>query len=75
MRTYIYTGKIKHLYGKSAFGTLLGEDKILVQFDDMSLTMSGKVEIPQDDSYDPKQDYLGYGWHEFPVSDFGYWPE
>lgn len=87
MKPAIYVGPLTHLRGK---GALLRDtsspDRILAQFDDTTLTLSG-APIPQmtvleyepharfpvevpADLPMPTTDCLGFNWHLFPRSDF-----
>lgn len=67
-----YVGPIAHLKGKTALlRTSLG--KLLAQFDDTGATLSGRAASPKEEAGGcdfPDPDLLGYGWHEFPESDF-----
>lgn len=70
----VYTGSdYPHLRGKGALLQNLPKTKcFLVQFDDRSLTLSGKI-FPwwdQNSEPDPGDPPLGFGWVPFARSDF-----
>lgn len=81
----VYVGPIAHLRGKSAL-LKPWNGGIRAQFDDTDLTRSGKPYRPKQElrfepharfpTYQdvetemPDPDLLGYGWHDFDVSDF-----
>ena len=66
-RTYV--GPIKHLEGKTVLVRPATHGKVLVQFDDMSLTRSG-VAFSLKDPIPTDNDALGFGWHAFDPTDF-----
>ena len=64
-----YVGAIEHLRGERAMLQSHKDcERILAQFNNIQLTKSGRPSLIL-------QENLGYGWHEFPVSDFKHDPD
>lgn len=86
MKHGTYVGPIAHLKGKTALLRTATHGHVVAQFDDRTLTRSGKpmpkltvldyephARFPteqQQDYPEPPADALGFGWHAFPASDF-----
>lgn len=63
-----YVGPLEHLKSKGALIRTATHGCVVAQFDDTTLTRSGKPFTVADD--EPPADALGYGWHAFPADHF-----
>lgn len=68
MKHGTYHGPIAHLKGKTALLRDATHGHVVAQFDDRTLTRSGKPMT--EDAPEPPADALGFGWHAFPASHF-----
>ena len=67
----VYVGPLEHLRGKRALTRLATHGYVVAQFNDMTLTRSGRIIDPSENALtEPPADALGFGWHAFPLKDF-----
>ena len=64
----IYIGPLAHLKGKTALLRLQEPTQVLAQFDDLKATREPELLASRPDLIWATS--LGYGWHEFPATDF-----